>query len=159
MINAILSVELGALITADILFRNFYFQHYTVLGFLQPLLESSFFWLHKQKMADSEISCFPNEFRETHVETVTLKAHFSLMWRGLEFWPYKGKSRCFSGAIFGFCRGYTHGKHLGIILYVMCYQSFTLQICCLLEMRKQNVTWGLEGSGIGLGSSRALRLL
>lgn len=42
MINTILSVELGALITADMLFHNFYFQHCTVLGFLQPLLESSF---------------------------------------------------------------------------------------------------------------------
>lgn len=38
MINAILSVELGALITAGALFHNFYFQHRTVLGFLQPLL-------------------------------------------------------------------------------------------------------------------------
>lgn len=42
MINAGLSVELGALIMADILFRNFYFQCCTVLGFLRPLLESSF---------------------------------------------------------------------------------------------------------------------
>lgn len=42
MINVILSVELGALITADTLFRNFYFHHCIVLGFLQPLLESSF---------------------------------------------------------------------------------------------------------------------
>jgi len=41
MINSILSVELGALITADIQFRNFCFQHCTVLGFLQPLHEGS----------------------------------------------------------------------------------------------------------------------
>lgn len=38
MLNAILSVELGSLIMADALFHNFYFQHCTVLGFLQPLL-------------------------------------------------------------------------------------------------------------------------
>lgn len=84
-----------------------------------------FFWLDKQKMTNSEISFFPNEFRETHEETLTLKVHFSLKWRGLEFWPYKGKSRCFSRAISGFCKGYTHGKHLRIIWYVMCYQSLT----------------------------------
>lgn len=42
MISAVLSVELRGLIMADVLFCNFYFQHCTVLRFLQPLLESSF---------------------------------------------------------------------------------------------------------------------
>lgn len=81
--NAAVSIDLGALIAADVLCRNLCFWRCMALGFLHPLLESPF-WLHKQKTAYSEISCFPNEFRETHVEMPALKAHFSLMWRELE---------------------------------------------------------------------------
>lgn len=76
MTNAILSVELGALITADI-----------ILSFLVPTLHNA--WVSQafaselfsdcinSKWQIEKINCFPNEFRETQMETLTLKTHFS----------------------------------------------------------------------------------